>query len=148
MRRPLAVTAAGVGIGLALVLPLAREQLATTAPAQAVVAAVPGTGSAAGRSTVTGPSIATRYGPVQVQLVMTGDRITSATAVQLPSGDRESRRINASAGPVLNREAVAAQSAHIDTVSGASYTSDGYTESLQAALDAARGRTLSAQGGS
>jgi uncharacterized protein with FMN-binding domain len=89
----------------------------------------------------TGSTVQTRYGPVQVRvtLVSTGgtDRIRSVTALQLPSGG-ESGQISSYAGPRLGQEAVAAQGAKVDTVSGASYTSDGYRRSLQAALDAIR----------
>jgi uncharacterized protein with FMN-binding domain len=72
-------------------------------------------------------------------MVSTGgtDRIRSVTALQLPSGG-ESGQISSYAGPRLGQEAVAAQGAKVDTVSGASYTSDGYRRSLQAALDAIR----------
>lgn len=93
---------------------------------------------AAGRSgsTVTGRSVSTRYGSVQVQLVVEGGKVVSATAVQYPTGGRDGE-INAYAIPVLQQEAVAAQSASIDTVSGATFTSEGYKQSLQSALDEA-----------
>jgi uncharacterized protein with FMN-binding domain len=88
--------------------------------------------------TFTGPVAQTRYGPVQVQIVVAGGRMTDVTALQTPSSHNESIRINRRAAPLLREEALAAQSADIDTVSGASYTSKGYRTSLQAALDAAR----------
>jgi uncharacterized protein with FMN-binding domain len=86
---------------------------------------------------VNGSSVDTRYGPVQVQLRIRGERILSATAIDYPVGDRRDREINSVAVPVLQQETVQAQSANIDTVSGATYTSDGYRRSLQAALDLA-----------
>ncbi|MFI1388774.1 FMN-binding protein [Streptomyces griseoaurantiacus] len=95
-------------------------------------------GSTSGTRTVTGPTVQTRYGPVQVELTLDGSRITAAHAVRSPNGDSHSREINASAVPVLDRETLNAQSAHIDTVSGATYTSEGYVGSLQAALDQSR----------
>ena len=58
-------------------------------------------------------------------------------ALVLPSGDGRTNEISAQAGPLLQQEAMTAQSAQIDTISGASYTSDGYRRSLQAALDRA-----------
>ncbi|WP_327063624.1 FMN-binding protein [Kitasatospora purpeofusca] len=92
--------------------------------------------SAASRS-VTGGAVDTRYGPVQVKVTLSGTRITAVDVVQYPSEDRRDREINANALPVLNKEAIAAQSAHIDIVSGATYTSNGYVRSLQSALDRA-----------
>jgi uncharacterized protein with FMN-binding domain len=88
--------------------------------------------------TVTGNVAQTQYGPVQVRLTLTGDKITKAEAVQAPSGGTSSQK-TALAVPKLNQEAVAAQSASIDTVSGATYTSGGYKQSLQSALDKAGG---------
>jgi hypothetical protein len=76
------------------------------------------------------------YGVVQVRLTLTGARITDVQAVQLPSGGRSSE-IAAYAAPRLRSEVLAAQSASIDSVSGASYTSEGYAQSVQSALDAA-----------
>ncbi|MER5177867.1 FMN-binding protein [Streptomyces sp. NPDC002896] len=88
--------------------------------------------------TVTGSVADTPYGPVQVRITVTSGRITAAQAVQSPSGGRSSQ-ISGDAVPKLNQAAVAAQSADIDTVSGASYTSKGYRTSLQSALDQADG---------
>lgn len=95
-------------------------------------------GTSSGTRTVTGPTVQTRYGPVQVQLTLDGSRIVAARAVQSPGGDLRSRQINASAVPALIKETVDAQSAHLDAVSGATYTSEGYMSSLQSALDQAR----------
>jgi uncharacterized protein with FMN-binding domain len=87
--------------------------------------------------TVNGAQIDTNYGPVRVQLTMQGGRITRARAIVRPEGDSQTQAINSYAIPVLDQEAVAAQSSKIDTVSGASFTSGGYRQSLQSALDAA-----------
>jgi uncharacterized protein with FMN-binding domain len=86
--------------------------------------------------TVAGPVVDTRFGPVQVQVTVSGGKVTEITALQLPSGGR-SGRISEVAEPILHDEALSAQSAQIDTVSGATYTSDAYERSLQAALDQA-----------
>ena len=86
-----------------------------------------------------GAVVDTQYGPVQVQITVRGGRITKARTLQHPSGDGQTDQINAFAVPQLNHEAVAAQSARIDTVSGATFTSEGYQQSLQSALDAAHG---------
>ncbi|MFF4822331.1 FMN-binding protein [Streptomyces sp. NPDC001312] len=97
-----------------------------------------GTGRSTGARTVTGETVQTRWGPVQVRVTLTGGRITDVTALAQPSGNPRDREISSYAVPQLRREALAAQSASIDTVSGATYTSDGYRRSLQSALDAAR----------
>jgi uncharacterized protein with FMN-binding domain len=88
--------------------------------------------------TFTGPVAQTRFGPVQVRITVQSGRMVDAAAIQTPSAHAESVRINQRAAPALRQEALAAQSATIDTVSGATYTSKGYRTSLQAALDAAR----------
>lgn len=99
-------------------------------------AAPPTAGSAtASTATITGSAVSTRFGPVQVQITLSGTTITAATAVEFPSADRRSAQINAGAVPVLQQESISAQSAKIDAVSGASYTSAGYVQSLQSALD-------------
>jgi uncharacterized protein with FMN-binding domain len=95
----------------------------------------PGTGGAS--RTFAGSTSNTRYGPVQVQISVTGGRITAATVLQVPQESSHDVRINSQAVPILNQETVQAQSAQIDTVSGATYTSDGYLRSLQSAIDAA-----------
>ena len=94
-----------------------------------------GTGGASG--TFAGSTSNTRYGPVQVQISVTGGRITAATLLQVPHEAGRTDRINSQAVPILKQETVQAQSAQIDTVSGATYTSNGYIRSLQSAIDAA-----------
>jgi uncharacterized protein with FMN-binding domain len=94
-----------------------------------------GTSSATGTKTVTGDAADTRYGPVQVKVTTVNGKITSVDAVQYPQNDPRDQEINSFAIPQLNQEALAADSASIDVVSGATYTSDGYAQSLQSALD-------------
>ena len=86
---------------------------------------------------MTGDAIDTRYGAVQVQITVTNGKLTAVNAVQYPQQERKDQEINAYAIPVLAKEALAAGSAKIDIVSGATYTSDGYANSLQSALDKA-----------
>ncbi|MFF0036853.1 FMN-binding protein [Streptomyces mirabilis] len=93
--------------------------------------------SSTGAQTVTGDVTQTQYGPVQVRITVSGGKITKSEVVQIPSGGRSTEVSNASV-PKLNQEAVAAGSANIDAVSGASYTSAGYKKSLQSALDKAK----------
>ncbi|MEO3820342.1 FMN-binding protein [Plantactinospora sp. B24E8] len=101
----------------------------------------PGAGSAsrggtAGPVTANGTVEDNGYGPVQVQVTISNGRIVEVTAVALPE-DGHSRRINSGAVPRLRREVLAAQSAQVDTISGATLTSEAYARSVQAALDAA-----------
>jgi uncharacterized protein with FMN-binding domain len=100
----------------------------------------PSAASSAGSSgtrTVQGSTIDTQWGPVQLQVTLTDGKITKVTALQLPDGNQRDREINDFAVPQLTQEALSAQSARIDAVSGATYTSDGYIRSLQSALDKA-----------
>jgi uncharacterized protein with FMN-binding domain len=97
--------------------------------------AAPTTKAASG--TFLGSSVQTRYGPVQIKITYAAGRVTGVVAVQLPSGRSRDAEINNYAVPILESETLAAQSANINSVSGATYTSDGYVQSLQSALDAA-----------
>jgi len=87
--------------------------------------------------TYVGSVINTNYGPVQVKITVLGGRLTTSVAAQVPWRGRRDQEINAQAVPILNAEAVRDQSAGIDMVSGATYTSEGYILSLQAAIDRA-----------
>ncbi|MGW2932753.1 FMN-binding protein [Streptomyces sp. NPDC001156] len=97
------------------------------------------TAGTAGTRTVTGDSVETRYGPVQVRITVKNGELTDVTAVTYPQENPRDQEINSYAVPQLNREALAARSANIDVVSGATYTSQGYQQSLQSALDSAKG---------
>ena len=164
--RPILVTTVGGLLGLALSWPFAQAYVGAGNPAGSPGTAGPGAGTvkvvpahAGGSSNAsptaqstaaapaskqlvaTGPVEFTQFGPVQVQatIVVTGSRLRIAdiTSLQLPAGGR-SGSISSYAAPQLRQEALTAQSANVHTVSGASYTSDGYRRSLQAALDAGR----------
>lgn len=87
--------------------------------------------------TITGGAANTPYGPVQIQITLAGAKITAVNPVQLPHDQQRSQQIASYAVPQLTQETLSAQSAHIDMVSGATYTSEGYTTSLQSALDQA-----------
>jgi len=86
---------------------------------------------------VDGPPEVNRYGPVQVQVTLSGNQIVDVEALLLPNDRSRSQQISAYAGPTLRQEALQAQSARMQTISGATYTSLGYRQSLQAALDQA-----------
>ena len=93
-------------------------------------------GSAASK-TYDGDTVQTRWGPVQVRITVVDGKITASEAIVYPNGNHEDEQINSFALPVLNQEAVSAQSASIDMVSGATVTSEGYLSSLQSAIDQA-----------
>jgi uncharacterized protein with FMN-binding domain len=90
-----------------------------------------------GGTVVDGSVAQTRWGPVQVRVTIANGKIVDVTTLQVPNGNRRDDEINSAAVPQLRSEVLSAQSARIDTVSGATVTSDGYRQSLQAALDAA-----------
>ncbi|WP_399938408.1 FMN-binding protein [Streptomyces sp. BBFR25] len=140
VRRTVLAGAATVsGIVLLLSLKPASDPGSASAAGGAappVAAQSPQGGRDAGAGTVTGDAAGTQYGPVQVRLTVSGGKITKAEAVQAPKGG-QSDRVTADAVPRLNQAAVAAGSADIDAVSGATYTSAGYVKSLQSALDKA-----------
>jgi uncharacterized protein with FMN-binding domain len=85
--------------------------------------------------TAVGDPIEIRWGMVQVAVTVSGDRIVDVETLDIPLGDRRSQRINERAEPILREEALARNSADIDVVSGATYTSQAYAFSLQSALD-------------
>lgn len=87
--------------------------------------------------TFNGPSEDTRFGTVQVAIVVAGGKITDVKSLHLTDAERRSQMISAYAAPILRSEVLKAQSVNVDTVSGATITSDAYLTSLQGALDAA-----------
>ncbi|CCK31388.1 hypothetical protein BN159_7009 [Streptomyces davaonensis JCM 4913] len=115
--------------------PGAAQAAGGAAPQQTAAAQESAQGGNSGQAgTVTGDAVQTEYGPVQVRLTVSGGKVTKVEAVQAPSGGRSTEVTN-TAVPRLNQAALATQTAEIDTVSGATYTSTGYKKSLQSALD-------------
>lgn len=121
---------------------------ATATPPAAVGTPNSGTGTAGGSAgtspassgastTVTGDTAYTRYGPVQVRITVSHGTVTGVRATQYPTGNSRDAQINSYAIPALNSEATAAKSAQIDMISGATFTSEGYLQSLQSALNKA-----------
>lgn len=88
--------------------------------------------------TFTGQSYTNRYGAVQVRITVSGGSITAVDIVRYPDGDNKSIAINNRALPTLVRSALQSQSAKVSNVSGATYTSTGYKQSLQSAIDQSR----------
>jgi uncharacterized protein with FMN-binding domain len=107
---------------------------AATPPAPPAATPPPATGD----GQLIGPVISTRFGPVQVEVTLQNGAIVDVSALELPTG-RRSGQISNEAAPILHDEVLQAQSASIDIVSGATYTSDAYARSLQAAHDKANG---------
>ena len=95
---------------------------------------------AGGELTINGSVARTRYGPVQIQVEIKSNKIIDVRTLRAPDSNGRDTEINGYALPQLRAEVLAAQSAHVDTVGGATYTSDGYRKSLQSALDAAAAR--------
>jgi uncharacterized protein with FMN-binding domain len=91
-----------------------------------------GSGASSSAKTVTGDAVDAQYGAVQVKLTVKDGKVTAAEAVQGPTTGP-----GGSAIPTLNKEVVTVQGATIDSVSGASFTSEGYKKSLQSAIDKA-----------
>jgi uncharacterized protein with FMN-binding domain len=120
---------------------------ATTAPSASATKAASGTSKSTSAAstgssttkTVTGEAWPTIYGPVQVRVTVKDGKVTAVTATEYPEDTPRDYQINSFAIPQLNSEAVAAGSASIDSVSGATYTSQGYIGSLQNALDQLKG---------
>jgi len=87
--------------------------------------------------TYDGEVVQTRFGTVQVQITVKSGQITDVTALKLTDAEGRSMQISNYAAPILRDEVLQAQSANVQTVGGATVTSDAYLTSLQAALDAA-----------
>jgi uncharacterized protein with FMN-binding domain len=126
---------------LALLLSFKTPQVAGLAPAVVTGATgAPGSTPAVRSSysgQLTGSPVQIPFGTVQVQVTMQNGTITDVQALQLPNDRGHSAQISSYAGPQLRNEALQAQSAQIDSISGATYTSYGYQQSLQSALDQA-----------
>lgn len=112
----------------------------SSSPGSASTGSSSGSGGAAAQAvpaTYQWTAVQTRFGAVQVQVTVSGGTVTDVTALQLTDDDRKSVQISNRAAPLLRSEVLAAQSADVQTVSGATVTSNAYLTSLQAALDAA-----------
>ncbi|MGV9644582.1 FMN-binding protein [Streptomyces sp. NPDC003514] len=142
--RRAALMAASSVAGLVLLLSLKPHHttppaLAGTGPGTATSSPAPGSGAggAGATGTFTGAVEQTPYGPVQVAVTLSHGKLAEVRAVRTPDKDARSRAIAGYAVPTLTREALGARSAGIQAVSGASYTGEGYMQSLQSALDQA-----------
>lgn len=137
-------TVAGVAAVLALNPDGSTTAVGLTRPASAQAPARSGSsgsgtstttgGTAAATTTATGSAVDVGYGTVQVQASLSGGRIVDIQALSLPQSDGHSAMISQQAFPMLVQQALAAQSSQIAGISGASYTSYGFEQSLRAAL--------------
>ncbi|CAN5483241.1 hypothetical protein BH10ACT4_BH10ACT4_07900 [soil metagenome] len=109
----------------------------TATPATPAPAASSAAAPTAASGSFTGSSVDTRFGSVQVQVVVAGGKITDVKALHLTDDGGRSVQISNYAAPILRSEVIKSQSAKVSTVGGATYTSDAYLTSLQSALDQA-----------
>jgi uncharacterized protein with FMN-binding domain len=131
-----APTSAAPGASSAAPAP-SKPAPAPAAPAQAAPAPAAPAPPAAVSGTFTGDVAQTRWGPVQVQITVTGGKVAAADAIRYPTGNSNDHQINAYAIPMLNREAVGTTTGRISAITGATVTSGGYIASLQSAIDKA-----------
>ena len=142
------VLAAGWQLGVALdpgtATPTATAPLTPGASGLSAASPSAGAGAGAGASAsasvsgnFAGSSVSTRYGSVQVQIVVVSGKITDVVALHLTDQGGRSVQLSNQAAPILRSEVLKAQSAKVNGVSGATYTSVAYLASLQAAIDKA-----------
>jgi uncharacterized protein with FMN-binding domain len=149
-RAPIVLSATVAGIAGVLSFHAQPQKLAPVASAPATTTKAAAAGSTPSGSktktkakakstsatkTATGAVAQNQYGNVQVRVTVAGGKIKQVTAIQLPQSDSKSAQISQYAAPQLQSQVLTAQSAKIDGVSGASYTSQSYDTSLQSALD-------------
>jgi uncharacterized protein with FMN-binding domain len=131
----LGATVAGTAGILAFHAHTPAVQTATAASRSTASTPTSSSTSTSSTRTATGDAVSTPYGDAQVKVTVRDGRITAIQALQLQGDDPRSLQISSSAEPVLQQEALSAQSAAIDSVSGATFTSASYDQSLQSALD-------------
>lgn len=138
---PTSTTASGTGSGSAASDGSAAGSTTTTDPATTdtptPTATTESSAAASTDGTYTGAAYSTRWGDVQVSVTISGGAITEVTALQLTDADGKSVQISNRAAPILRDEVIAAQSASVSNVSGATYTTQAYLSSVQSALDQA-----------
>jgi uncharacterized protein with FMN-binding domain len=111
--------------------PSAASSAAPTAASAPTSAPAPSTAA----KTVNGDAVQTRFGPVQVAVSFSGHTITKLNVLQVPQESGRDMEIASYSVPVLNQEVLSSQSTKVDTVGGATYTSEGYLQSVQSAID-------------
>jgi uncharacterized protein with FMN-binding domain len=141
-RSPIVLTATIAGTAGILAFhphaPAAQTASATptaTATATPTATSSSSTSSTGVSGTATGDAVATQYGDAEVRVTVTNGKITKIEALQLQGNEPRSVEISSAAAPILQQEVLSAQTADVDAVSGATFTSASYTQSLQSALD-------------
>jgi len=135
-RSPLVIAATVAGTaGVLAFHPSAPVTQTATASTPSTTPAESSSTSAAGSGTATGDAVSTQYGDAQVRVTVKNGKIVTIEALQLQGNDPRSVQISSSAAPILQQEALSDQTADVDAVSGATFTSASYTQSLQSALD-------------
>jgi uncharacterized protein with FMN-binding domain len=129
--------AGGIGTAAGTLTAAGSGPQTAATPSATVPSAAATTASHAKDGTYTGAADDTQFGPVQVRATVTGGKLTDVTVLQVPDNGRYEAQIVSVALPILRSEALSKQSANIDVVSGATFTSQGYSQSLQSALDQA-----------
>jgi uncharacterized protein with FMN-binding domain len=145
-RAPIVIVTTVAGASAVLSFHAHQPTIATTATAASpsttttTPSTAPGSSGSSGSSsgssgTATGDAVSTRYGDAQVKVTVKDGKIVTVQALQLQGNDPRSVAISTSAEPVLQQEVLQAQSADVDAVSGATFTSASYEQSVQSALD-------------
>ena len=137
-RSPIVITAtiAGTAGVLAFHAHTPAVQSATVVASATPSPTTSSTTSAAGAAgSATGDAVDTQYGAAQVRVTVSDGKITKVEALQLQGNEPRSVEISSSAAPILQQEVLSAQTADVDAVSGATFTSASYTQSVQSALD-------------
>lgn len=130
----------GATFGLRLYMGSAHQPVAAALPSAPVSPGSSGTpttsgSSAAEATTITGDTESTPYGNVQVSVSFSGKKITGITVLQVPHSNNYDQRVAQAVPPTLEQEILSSQSVKVNTVSGGTYTSDGYLRSVQSAID-------------
>jgi uncharacterized protein with FMN-binding domain len=134
-RAPIVLSATTIGFAAALGFKAHQPTRTTTVAAASTPQATATTTKTSGAKTATGDAVPTEYGNAQVRVTVSGGKITKIEALQLQGNDPKSVAISSYAEPYLRESALSKQSAAIDAVSGATFTSASYAQSLQSALD-------------
>jgi uncharacterized protein with FMN-binding domain len=155
-RAPIVITGTAIGAAAVMAIPSqgTPQQVAVTGNAAATTngggaassagtggtstgSSTPKTTSSAAATTVLGSLVTNQYSQLRVKLTVKGGKITNVGFTTFTASDGRSVEIDQSAVPILIQETISAQSAQIQGVSGATYTTNAYEQSLQAAIDKA-----------
>src|SRR5947209_17780136 len=137
-RAPIVITGTALGVGSVLgfhTSPTPSSVATASGAAAKTTTSTAASATTSAKRSATGQDVSFQYGDLELKVAVSGKRITDISVVQLNVSDPHSSSIDQSAIPQLTREAISAQSAKINAVSGASYTSQAYEQSLQSALD-------------